>query len=320
MTYWRSGNARLLVRIAIYLLVIAVIFLLRGGLDWRYLLRQMGGAADADTTLTLAGGDLAPELLQRVIDHYRRDYPRIDIQIQGGGSSHALEALVNGRADVAFLNRQPSPQEQELFLTVVGDTVLWYPIALGSIVLLRHERAPAAAVTLADLESFTKSGSDLHFDHLYVSDPNLGLWDAFRQRLGLAVTADAPASHVIFLQDDQEVMAAVAQDAAALGLVSSLTSSLDSPEFQRQKVCSVPVLVEVGGTPASADDEEVASGAYPLYHFLYVVSRKHGGIQGTKFVTHLTSDRGQKQIERAGYVPARMVLREIYLTRHPLGR
>jgi len=320
MSLWRSGNVRLLVRVAIYLLVITVIFIVRGGFDWRHLLQQVGSTANADTTLTLAGGDLAPELLQRVIAHYQRDYPRIDIQIQGGGSSHALEALVNGRADVAFLNRQPSTQEQELFQVVDGDAILWYPIALGSIILLRSESAPAAAVTLADLENFTRSGSDLPFDHLYVADPNLGLWDAFRQRLSLPVTTDAPASHVIFLQDEWEVVAAVGHDAGALGLVSSLTVSLDSPEFQRQKVRSVPVRVEAGGTPASADDEEVASGAYPLYHFLYVASRKHGGIQGAKFVTHLTSDRGQKQIERAGYVPARLVLREIYLTRHPVDR
>ena len=38
------------------------------------------------------------------------------------------------------------------------------------------------------------------------------------------------------------------------------------------------------------------------------------------FVTYLTSDRGQRQIERAGILPARQTLREIVLTRGPIGK
>jgi hypothetical protein len=61
------------------------------------------------------------------------------------------------------------------------------------------------------------------------------------------------------------------------------------------------------------------TGDYPLHHKLYVACRATGGIEGTKFVTHLASDRGQRQVRRAGAVPARNVAREIVITRDPPG-
>ena len=69
-----------------------------------------------------------------------------------------------------------------------------------------------------------------------------------------------------------------------------------------------------------AQADAVARGDYPLYHYLYVACRPHESIRGTMFVTHLTSDRGQRQVERAGYLPARHPMREIALTTHPLGK
>ena len=74
-----------------------------------------------------------------------------------------------------------------------------------------------------------------------------------------------------------------------------------------------------GDQPTDPTYENVATGADPLYVSLYVACRTNGGIQGGKFFTHLVSDRGLRQVERAGCIRARQALRQIYLTTQPVG-
>lgn len=321
MSIVHTGSQRLLLRVIFYIVVIVIIYLVRGGLDWRQLLRRVPGYAATDTTLIIVGGDLAPQLVQQLAANYRQDYPQVNIRVQGGGSSHALEALINDRADVAILNRRPTPEEQELFRSTHGDTLPWYPIALAGIVLLQSEQAGVTALTLDDLRGFVATGQDPRLERLYVADPNLGLWDAFQ-----AALADSPTvvqafrekpSPVVFLLDDTSVLAAVQADARALGLISSLTAPDD---LAAVGVGRVPLRVAADRPPVSGSDAEVAGGAYPLYHHILVACLAGGSLQGGKFVTHATSDRGQRQIARAGFVPSRLVLRQIYLTRHPVDR
>ena len=76
-----------------------------------------------------------------LVAHYRRDYPDLDIRIQGGGTNQALEDLVNRRADVAFLSRPPTPAEQDLFRQVDGDTAIVEPVGIGAIVVLAGSEA-----------------------------------------------------------------------------------------------------------------------------------------------------------------------------------
>ena len=66
-------------------------------------------------------------------------------------------------------------------------------------------------------------------------------------------------------------------------------------------------------------EDEIATGDYPLHHYLYVSCRPDGGIQGSMFVTHLFSGRGQRTVKRLGFLPAREVAREIVLTTDPIG-
>jgi len=66
-------------------------------------------------------------------------------------------------------------------------------------------------------------------------------------------------------------------------------------------------------------NRRIGYGAYPLYHYLYAACLANGSVRGAMFVTHLTSDRGQRQIERAGFVPVRQTARAIVITTHPPG-
>jgi hypothetical protein len=71
--------------------------------------------------------------------------------------------------------------------------------------------------------------------------------------------------------------------------------------------------------PAGPGESEVATGEYPLFHYLYVACRPRGGVQASGFVSFLSSGRGQRLVAREGYLPARDVPREIQLTNKPVA-
>lgn len=297
----------------VYLTAIAALLVVRGGLDWRRLLDRVMPGDAASTTLSIAGRDLAPSLLDRIVGQYRVDYPDLDVRILGGGTNQALEDLVNDRTDVALLYRRPTAREQDLFRETDGDTAIVEPIGVAGIVILANAASPAAPISLDDLVAIIRGGTPADVSRMYVPDPNQGLWDAFLDRLGLE---SAAADGVVFLADEAAVIEAVGNDVRALGLASAFTTD-DNPSALGLR--ATRLAGPDGGDPAAPTYENVADGTYPLYHYLYVACRTHGGIQGAKFLTHISGDRGQRQIERAGFLPSRQVLREVILTRSPVG-
>jgi ABC-type phosphate transport system substrate-binding protein len=299
-----------LIRLAVYVTAIAVIFVVRGGADLRPLRQLLSTGSPADSTLTIAGRDLAPALIDDLVASYRRDYPTLALTFTPGSTNQALEDLLNLKADVAFLYRPPTADEQAQLRTLDGDTAVVLPVAVGGLAVIAAPNAALTSLTMAEVAAAV-ADSGAATPRLYVPDPNEGAWDALRQRLGRPAGAGAPG--VVFLADAGAVVDAVVADPGSLGLVSTFTLPRDAA------VRRVAVSAAAGDTAAAPTFTNLVTGAYPLYHWLYIVSRTRGGIQGTKFVTHLVSPRGQRQVERAGVVPARQMAREIILTREPLG-
>jgi phosphate transport system substrate-binding protein len=268
--------------------------------------------------LVLAGLDLAPALIPKLAQTYRSLYPEIELRIQPGGTRQALEDLFNRKADIAFLSR-PMTEEEAAVVRAVGDTALSFPVALGAIAILAPEGAPIDSLTLGDLQSWIEGGrargsrfADGGAFHFYAADPNLGLWDALMEDLKLS---DSAASHVIWLANDAEVAAAVSRDRIALGVASLLALPQDLERIGVREVRITRTAVDAPAVPGQA---EVATGEYPLYHYLYVACRPEGGALASGFVSFLYSGRGQRLVAREGYLPARDVPREVQLTKKPV--
>ncbi|MDO9170824.1 MAG: substrate-binding domain-containing protein [bacterium] len=300
----------LLVRLAVYVAVIATLALVKGGVGWR----RIVGALKTDhahPTLVIAGRDLAPELVDVLVGKYRLDYPDLELTVRGGGTNQALQDLINGRADVAFLYRKPDADEMRLFRAADGDTAIVVPVAMGGIVLLSPQSGDTAAISLPDLDAMLAGGPSTLTSPLYVPDPNDGLWQSFRGE------AQPPASsRVVLLADAGAVLAAAREGGGAMGLASTLTLPAD---LAAAGVRAASLVVDGEPAPVAPTPGNLAAGRYPLRHRLYAACRATGGIEAGKFLTHLAGGRAQRQVERAGYLPDSRVLRDIVLTRHPVG-
>jgi hypothetical protein len=149
--------------------------------------------------------------------------------------------------------------------------------------------------------------------HLYVPEPNRGLWDGIVAQLGIP---QGPPPSLRWMAGENEVVEAVANDGEGIGLGSTLALPADLPGLGAR---AVPVRRSASDTAFTASDEELAAGEYPLYHYVYVACRPGRGALAAGFVTFLFSGRGQRLVSRLGYVPAREVPRLVQLVSQPIG-
>ena len=306
---------RLFARVAFYLLVITVVFVLRGQKAQRGIGFRLPNESDTVTTIKLMGRELAPGMVPRLVSNYHREYPRLYVLVEDGGTVRALEALANHKVGVGLLYRPPTQVEQSIIRSSVGDSVIYFPIALGGIAILASSESAIDSLALDDLRRFVREDEAVRFDRIYAPDPNQGLWGAFLNRLGQLEETGVP-SRVTFLQDESAVIQAVEADPSGLGIGSTL-SLPDS--LVEHGVRFVRILPDTGSVSVEPEYERIGYGEYPLYHYLYAACLANGSVRAAMFVTHLTSDRGQRQIERTGILPARQTVWPIFLTRRPVG-
>jgi ABC-type phosphate transport system substrate-binding protein len=312
----RHRPSWLFARVAFYLLVVVVVFLLRGpGLKGGGVGFRFHSESDTVTTITLAGLELAPELIPRLVSDFEFSYPKLQVNVEEGGTARALEAMVNQRATVGLMYRPPTREERSIVLSAANDSVLYFPIALGGIAVLANDGSGLDSLEANDLRRVLRGGTDPRFDRLYAPDPNQGLWDAFRSCLGFSANASVPDS-VVFLADEKTVVEAVRADRRGIGI----TSTLSLPDtVAATGVHALAVSKDSNAAAAMPEYTRIGYGEYPLFHYLYAACLANGSVRGAMFVTHLTSDRGQRQVERAGFLPARHTSRAIVITRHPPG-
>ncbi len=317
MTRLFSRSPRLLIRVAIYLAVIAVLLIVRGGIDLHRVGRLLRAGASPDTVVTVGGAALAPVLVADLMARYGRRYPRLTIDIRGGGTYDALEDLANGRADVALTCRPPLPAEQALFRDLDGDSLDCQRFALGALLLVVADGSSLEALGGDELRAFLDDRPGPGPDRIFAPAEDLGWWDALLLALGSPPGGAGYPVRPVFLAGEEAVLEAVAADPRAVGLVSALV---------RPEACAgpdvrcLPVVPAGGGEPVAPEEANVARGDYPLWCHLYACCRGDAGIEAVKLVTHLGSDSGQRQVENAGFLPARQVARPVILSRPSEGR
>jgi phosphate transport system substrate-binding protein len=309
----RTAQEILRFRLVFYVLILG------GFLALRYLLpdvrsRTEPGLPGVGTpqSMIVAGVDVAPVLIPRITTAYRELYPELDIRLAYGGTRQALQDLANRKADLAFLNRRPTAEEQRLIATV-GDTAAFYPVALGAIGVVSGMGSEIRSVGIQDVRDWmteAQPGAGAP-EEIYLPDPNLGLWEVLAERLGVRETTEPRA---VWLKDEVEVAKAVAARPGTIGFVSLLAVATD---FERLGARLVPVSAGPGAHAVAPEPDSVATGAYPLHHHVYLAYLPEVAPAPSGFVTFLYSPRGQRLLEREGFLPARHTARIVQLTQNP---
>lgn len=310
---WGLRSSRgIFIRLGIYAAVVVALLYLRvvPGLRGR---APRNLFKPVDSTLTIAGSALAPELMNTLIGHYAEMYPQTQFELRGGTTRQALQDLVNGEVDVAVLCRQPSATEM-VAIRAAGDSTLTFPVALGAMAVFAAPASGLDSLSINQLQALVSAsaGAPAGIQRVYVAEPNTGLWDALAAGLGLP---DSTSAGVVWLESDSAVVEAAARDLQSIGVASTL-AVLESTELRGVRALAI---LDEDRRARATDARGLAAGDYALPHLLYLACRPMADPVAAGFVTYFWSGRGQRFISHEGYLPAREVAREIQLVRKPLG-
>ncbi len=236
--------------------------------------------------LVLAGSTSVQPLAEELAEEFRAKYPRVRIQVQGGGSSAGIAAARSGAADIGTSSRELKPEERGLHEVT---------IALDGIAIVVHPKNPVTGLTLeqvrriytGEITDWKQVGGPAAPIMVVTREAGSGTRGAFED---LVMGGRRISTKAIVQGSTGAVRSSVAQAAGAIGYIS--LGALD------RTVKAVPL----DGVRPTGDN--VKNRTYKLARpFLFLTREAPKGL-AKAFIDFVLSKEGQRVVA-AEFIPVK---------------
>ncbi len=252
-------------------------------------------------TITIKGSDTLVILNQRWAENYMQDNKDLVIQVTGGGSGTGFSALITGSTDICAASRPIMKKELAMIKKRHNVTPAEIPVARDGVTIYFHEKNPVNELTMAQLKNIytgkIKNWKDLGGDKariiLYSRENNSGTYMFFKDEVlkGRDFTPLAQS-----LPGTAAVVNAIGKDIKGIGYGGAAYA-------KGVKFCPVKATEE--DKAYLPNEENIATGKYPIARDLYYYMLKEPTGDTKKFIDWLLSPEGQKIVTSVGYFPVK---------------
>lgn len=243
--------------------------------------------------LRLSTAPSVAPLALKLAKQYQGRHSNVTVETDETGAEAALAAVAARKADLAFLEREPSEDE----LVNPEDGRRWlraWPLASDGVAIVVHPSNPLLNIARSDLsrayEGSERSWENLGGPHapiqLVCREPGSPARIAFES---YALEGKPVAGSAVVMPSDQAVADFVASHPNAIGYLSL--------SWVR---AGVKLLALEGVSPNSTT---IANGSYPLSHPLFVVTRSGMASKTQSFMNLLLGPEGRGIVAQM-YAPA----------------
>ncbi len=262
------------------------------------------------------GSDTLNNLMTFWAELYKKNYPNVNVQIEGKGSGTAPPALTQGTAQFGPMSRSMKPTEEDAFESKHGYKPTQIRVAVDALGVFVNKDNPLASLALEEVDAiFSKARrrgarkqiatwGDAGLDgewadkpiSLYGRNSASGTYSFFKEHV--LKTGDY-RDEVKEQPGSASVIQAVSTDRYAIGYsgIGYATSSVRAVALAEKK----------GETPKAANAENSYSGEYPLARFLYIYINRAPGKPldplVREFIRMVCSKEGQEIVVKDGYFP-----------------
>jgi phosphate transport system substrate-binding protein len=267
--------------------------------------------------LSVAGSETMKPLTESWAKDLMQRYPGFSIKVESHGSKTGLDALLEGKAQIAAMSRRMTQQEIVEFKREFGYEPTEVPVAVDALAVFVHKDNPIEGLTLAQLDAmFSKErrrgleypintwGAALVLEegwgeapvHLYGRNGNSGTASFFRDHVlngaALKNTMKAEAGSA-------SVVIELVKDRLGIGF--------SGIGYQISGIRPVPIASVQGGRYVLPSFQSAMDGSYPLRRNLYLYINRPPKVTAppslTEYVKFALSQEGQQIVLAHGYYP-----------------
>lgn len=238
--------------------------------------------------------------------------PEIKVHIATPGTSVAPKALIQGKADIAAMNREMVYEETESFIRVAGYYPSYVVIAIEAIGIYTHRDNPITGASYSDIQRiFSASGGCLKESRV-TNWGMLGLKGEWEKQQIVVLGQDEKSAAADFIKrtvqcrDEFHASVGIANPAAIADELSKNKYAVSFLNYAPDRPLKALALKRSDGEVAPLTVENIQNRSYPLQHYLYLYFNKNDkksvDASIVRFIKAGLSREGQAQVERAGYV------------------
>ena len=249
--------------------------------------------ATADN-LVIKGSTTVLPISQLAVEAYMKAHPDVNISLSGGGSSNGIKAIIDGSTDIANASRFIKDKEVAL-AQEKGVYPVPFAVAYDSIIPVVHPSNNLTAITSAQLKDIYMGkitnfkeigGPDLKIV-VCSRDTSSGTYETWEGKI-MKKERVTPRAQV--MASNGAIVQAVSNNKHAIGYIGI------------GYVSDAVTALKVDGIEGTK--ESTLNGTFPISRPLFMFTNgwpKGDTLNFVNFMLH--PDKGQKHVEKAGYVP-----------------
>ena len=233
-------------------------------------------------TVTVNGSTTVLPAMQLTAEGFMKANPNITVTISGTGSGNGIKALRDGMTDVAMASRDMKDKEVKDFADHNIKTVR-YTVAHDAIIPVVNPNNAVKGLTMAQLKDIFAGKTPIV---VVGRDSSSGTFECF-QELVMGKTRVSPRA--LIQASNGGVVQAIAQNPNAIGYIG--VGYMDK-QTHPLTMNNVKPGIE------SAKDK-----TWPIARDLYLFTADNVKAEAKKLIDFMLSAEGQKDVEKAGFVP-----------------
>ncbi|MEE4356205.1 MAG: phosphate ABC transporter substrate-binding protein [Desulfococcaceae bacterium] len=244
--------------------------------------------------IVMKGSTTVLPIAQEVAEAYMKENPDVKISISGGGSGNGIKAIIDGTTDIGNSSRFIKDKEVKLALER-GAYPVPFGVAYDCIIPVVHPSNSVSNLSMDQLKDIYMGkisnwkdvgGPDMKIT-VISRDTSSGTYEVWEERV---MKKERVFPGALLQASNGAVVTGVAQNKNAVGYIGI--------GYLNAEVKGLTVD-GVQGTK-----ETTLNGAFPISRALYMFTRGWPAGDAAKFMNYMMHpEKGQKYVEKSGYVP-----------------
>ena len=266
-------------------------------------------------TVRVVGSSTVSVAAHKWNERLRKLYPDLTVQLTGGGSSTAMKAMLDGKADVGATSRGLKVTEIEAFKEKFGYEPTTLLIAVDAIAIVVNRKNPIEGLTAKQLDAVFSAQRKRGGDRVETWG-DLGVKGELKDKklrlFGLNRSSGVYGWLQSFVLEGGEFRGSMREQPGSGAVVNAVGAYADgigyaSRVFVTKRTRVVPLAVKEGGPYFLPDKEHCYTGDYPLRRGLYLHVNRAPGKELpqalAEFLAYVCSTSGQHVVENTGFYP-----------------